>query len=816
MTGRFTQKAQNALNAALNAARSLGHTYIGSEHLLLGISSDRDNAASRLLAARGAVRNTLRSAVISISGKGSESLVGASDMTPCVKRIIEEAASLSAQFGQSYVGTEHILLALLGESDCVGIRVLEACSVSPQELKNDITSFLGGAAAKGKNRAKADKGDLKQLSAFSGYGKDLTAAARLGRLDPVVGRDTETMRVIQILSRRQKNNPCLVGEPGVGKTAVVEGLAQRIAEGSVPEPLRDRAVIMLDLPSMIAGAKYRGEFEERMKNVMNEIAKRPEVILFIDELHMIVGAGAAEGSVDAANILKPALSRGEIRIIGATTLTEYRRYIEKDAALERRFQPVNVSEPSPEETVMILKGLRDRLEAHHGLKLPDTAIRTAVDLSVRYINERFLPDKAIDLIDETASRLRVSGLTEPPELRQTADELTRLSNEKDEAITHQDFELAARIRDLETSLFGEYEKKRRQWIGSDDLGEREVSSADIAETVAQMTGIPIGRMTEDENEGLLRLEERLDRLVVGQKDATERVARAIRRGRTGLSDPDRPVGTFIFLGPTGVGKTALSEALAETVFGSKKSLIRLDMSEYMEKHSVSKMIGSPPGYVGYAEGGILTEKVRRNPYSLVLFDEIEKAHPDIFNILLQILDGGRLTDSQGRVTDFRNTVVIMTSNLGSDRRFSKALGFEKRNDDPAANESRILSALKNAFPPEFINRIDDIVIFRPLAKEDLYNIADKMLCELAGRAKAYDIDLSFDSSVARLVVDNTYEPEYGARPLRRSVTRLVGDAFSVALLKKEFAAGDSVTAVSDGGKIIFVKNGDKVSEDPDA
>lgn len=815
MTGRFTQKAQNALNAALNAARSLGHTYIGSEHILLGIAADRENAASRILAARGAVRNTLRTAVISISGKGSESLVGASDMTPCVKRIIEEAASLSAQFGQSYVGTEHILLALLGESDCVGIRVLEACSVSPQELKNDITAFLGGSAARSKNRQRSDKGDLKQLSAFSGYGKDLTAAARLGRLDPVVGRDAETMRVIQILSRRQKNNPCLVGEPGVGKTAVVEGLAQRIAEGSVPEPLRDRAVIMLDLPSMVAGAKYRGEFEERMKNVMSEIAKRPEIILFIDELHMIVGAGAAEGSVDAANILKPALSRGEIRVIGATTLNEYRRYIEKDAALERRFQPVTVNEPSPAETVTILKGLRDRLEAHHGLRLPDAAIRAAVDLSGRYINDRFLPDKAIDLIDETASRLRVSGLTEPPALKKTSDELTRLSHEKDEAITHQDFELAASLRDREIILRGEYEKARREWAGSDDARPCEVSPADIAETVAQITGIPVGRMTEDENEGLLNLEEKLGKLVIGQPDATERVARAIRRGRTGLSDPARPVGSFIFLGPTGVGKTALSEALAETVFGSKKAMIRLDMSEYMEKHSVSKLIGSPPGYVGYAEGGLLTEKVRRNPYSLVLFDEIEKAHPDIFNILLQILDGGRLTDSQGRVTDFRNTVIIMTSNLGSDRRFAKTLGFEKR-DDSRADEERILSSLKNAFPPEFLNRIDDTVIFRPLTKDDLYTIAGTMLAELAARAKAYGIDLTFDKSVGRLVVDDGYDPDYGARPLRRSVTRLVGDAFSLALLKKEFAAGDSVSAVADGGKIIFVKNGEKASEDPDA
>ena len=815
MTGRFTQKAQNALNAALSAARSLGHTYIGSEHILLGIAADRDNAASRLLAAKGATRSSLRSAVTGISGKGSESLVGASDMTPCVKRIIEEAASLSAQFGQSYVGTEHLLLALLGESDCVGIRVLEACSVSPQELKNDIISFLGGAAARSKSRQKADKDDLKQLSAFSGYGKDLTAAARLGRLDPVIGRDSETMRVIQILSRRQKNNPCLVGEPGVGKTAVVEGLAQRIADGSVPAPLRDRAVIMLDLPSMIAGAKYRGEFEERMKNVMNEISKRPEIILFIDELHMIVGAGAAEGSVDAANILKPALSRGEIRVIGATTVNEYRRYIEKDAALERRFQPVNVSEPSPDETVNIIKGLRDRLEAHHGLRLPDATVRAAVDLSNRYINDRFLPDKAIDLIDEAASRIRVSGLTEPPALRQTSDELTRLSHEKDEAIMHQDFELAASLRDRETALRSEYGQKRREWAGSDDASPREVSPSDIAETVAQITGIPVGRMTQDENEELLNLEERLGKLVIGQPDATERVARAIRRGRTGLSDPDRPVGSFIFLGPTGVGKTALSEALAETVFGSKKSVIRLDMSEYMEKHSVSKLIGSPPGYIGYSEGGILTEKVRRSPYSLVLFDEIEKAHPDILNILLQILDGGRLTDSQGRVTDFRNTVIIMTSNLGSDRRFAKTLGFEKQSNGEI-DEGRILSALKNAFPPEFINRIDDIVIFRPLAKDDLYKIADTMLCELSARAKAYGTELTFDESVARLVVDDSYDPDYGARPLRRSVTRLVGDAFSLALLKKEFAAGNSVMAVADGGKIVFVKKCEESSEDTDA
>ena len=799
MNSKFTQKAQNAINAALDTARSFGHTYVGSEHLLIGLCAERDSASSRMLAARGGSHEKIREATVAISGKGSPNVrVGASDMTPCVKKIIEESGNFSLQFGQSYIGTEHLLLALLEEQDSVASKVLERCGVPTSELRGDVSLFLGGNIDRSKAQ-RLTKNDERRIVALSGYGRDLNAMAKLSRLDPVIGREAEISRVIQILSRRSKNNPCLIGEPGVGKTAIVEGLAQRIVAKNVPENLIDKVIITLDISSMVAGAKYRGEFEERLKNVMSEVARRPEIILFIDELHTIIGAGAAEGAVDAANIIKPALARGEMRVIGATTIDEYRRHIEKDAALERRFLPVLVNETTEKETENIIFGLKDRLEAHHRLKISDAAVKAAVALSKRYINDRFLPDKAIDIIDETAARLAVLRSTEPSAVRSAEEKLGRVVHDKEEAIASQDFERAASLRDRERELREEYEKSRGEWEKSGDISNVTVTAEDVAVTIEANTGVPVSRIDGDEKSSLLNLEEKLGEKIVGQENAIKSVSEAIRRGRSGLSDPNRPTGSFIFLGPTGVGKTELSKALAEAVFGDKNAFIRLDMSEYSERHSVSKLIGSPPGYVGYGEGGLLTEKVRRRPYSLVLFDEIEKAHPDIYNMLLQILDDGRLTDSQGRQVDFRNTVVIMTSNLGV--KVGRSLGFSL---DLAQSEKEFISdELKNVFRPEFINRVDEIVVFDKLSDESVRKIVDGMLEELAERAKALGITLEFDRSVGDFISKVGYDEKYGARPLRRAVTKHISDVFSKKLLDGSVSSGDKIVAVEKDGAIIF-------------
>jgi len=803
MNTKFTSKAQNALTSAMNEARALGHTYIGSEHLLLGLAAECECAAARMLKTKGAPFEKIRNAVISTSGKGEESNVGARDMTPCLKKIIEDSASLSSGYGQSYIGTEHLLLAVLSENDAVAVKLLESCGVQISDLKADLTVFLGGVSERSKNTPKvATKSEIKQISVLSGFGRDLTEAAKLGRIDPVIGRDAETSRVIRILSRRTKNNPCLIGEPGVGKTAVVEGLAQKIADGDVPETLKDKKIIVLDIPSMIAGAKYRGEFEERMKNVMNEVAKRPEIILFIDEIHTVIGAGAAEGAVDAANIIKPALARGEMRMIGATTLEEYRLHIERDAAFERRFQPVNVKEPDPVEAKQILFGLRERFEAHHKLKILDEAIDAAVTLSKRYIPDRFLPDKAIDLIDESAARIRIANSTGSDILKQTEDQISFLEREMEEAIAAQDFEKASEIRDSEQKLREEYEKSRKDLANASDKTLLTVTATDIINTVSELTGIPLGDIEGKESLKLLMLEETLKKRVIGQDNAIRSVAEAVKRGRIGLSDPNRPTGSFIFLGPSGVGKTELAASLAEAVYGDTGALIRLDMSEFMEKHSVSKLIGSPPGYIGHEEGGYLTEKVRRRPYSLVLFDEIEKAHPDVFNILLQILDDGKLTDSSGRTADFKNTIIIMTSNLGSGHTERKALGFSSSTSDES-DRSGVFEALKATFRPEFLNRIDEIIVFTPLTDESIRQITRVMLKDLAERAEAIGISLEFDESVEALVAKEGKDTRYGARPLRRAVTRLVGNPFSEALLKGEIKTGDSVTAYTQGGKVIF-------------
>lgn len=819
---RFTQKAQNTLNRSLTAAREMGHTYIGSEHLLYALACEEDSAASKVLEKYGVTPENVRSLIEEMAGTGSPSYVTASDMTPRTKKIIEGSAYESMRYGQGYIGTEHLLLALLNESDCVAVRMLGELGADPSAIKNDIVDFLGevGGASGGsaddapKSGKSGKKSDIKGAPTLSNYGRDLTAMAKEGKIDPIIGRDKETERVIQILSRRTKNNPCLIGEPGVGKTAVVEGLAQKIVDGSVPETLKDKIIVALDIPSMIAGAKYRGEFEERMKSVMEEVQKNSNIILFIDEIHTIIGAGAAEGAVDAANILKPALARGEMQVIGATTISEYRSHIEKDAALERRFQSVMVNEPTAEESVQILMGLRDKYEAHHKLKITDEAIEAAVSLSKRYITDRFLPDKAIDLVDEAASRIRISAFTSPESLKDMEEELKTISHDKEEAISAQNFERAARLRDDEKKLREEYEEKKSEWQRDNNNASHAVTANDIADVVTQWTGIPVSKLMEGESEKLLNLEKILKERVIGQDKAIEVISKAIRRGRMGLKNPNRPIGSFIFVGPTGVGKTELTKALADVMFGDPNAMIRLDMSEYMEKHSVSKLIGSPPGYVGYDEGGQLTEKIRRHPYSVVLFDEIEKAHPDVFNIMLQVLEDGVLTDSQGRKVDFKNTIIIMTSNAGAsaltDNRaklgFSEPEKSEAAEDERKKTEEIIMNALKATFRPEFLNRVDDIVIFNKLSHEDICKIAELMLGEVKKRVSDVGIELDFDPSVAELVAKEGFDPVYGARPLRRAIVHMVEDTFSGEMLEGRVKAGDKVTAKADGDKVVFVNN----------
>ncbi len=813
MTNRFTRKAQNALNHALIAARSFGHSYVGSEHLLVGLASDSESVSARILAAKGATRAKIIDTITTAIGTGTPTDVTAADLTPRTKQIIEMSAYTSTRLGHSYIGTEHLLLSLLEETDCVALRVLEALGVSATDLKNSLLSYLDGVERTApvdkaaRTQARAD-GALRDCPTLASYGRNLTALAKEGKLDPIIGRDAETERVIQILARRQKNNPCLIGEPGVGKTAVVEGLAKRIADGNIPEMLRNKAIVTVDIPSMIAGAKYRGEFEERLKNVMAEVAKRPDIILFIDEIHTLVGAGAAEGALDAANILKPALSRGEMQLIGATTIAEYRKNIEKDAALERRFQSVMVGEPSPEDAVRILRGLRDRYEAHHKLKISDDAIEAAVSLSARYINDRYLPDKAIDLMDEAASRLRISRYTSPPDVKALEARVDTLCREKEEAIKAQDFEAAARLRDEEQALRDELRRETTAWQENRRDAALTVTREDIADIVTAWTGIPVRQMESEESKKLLHLDKILKEHIIGQPEAVDAVAKAIRRGRMGLKDPKRPLGSFLFLGPTGVGKTELCRALALVMFGDRNAIIRVDMSEYMEKHSVSRLIGSPPGYVGYDEGGQLTEKIRRKPYSVVLFDEVEKAHPDVLNILLQILDDGMLTDAQGRRVDFKNTVIILTSNIGASAITEKAksLGFTAAaTDEKAAMEANVMQALKSAFRPEFLNRLDEIIVFNRLTDADIRKIASLLLAELGERICGIGVEIEFDPSLVAYVAEKGFDPIYGARPLRRAITSLVEDSFSEAMLEGRIAAGDRILAKAIEGKVLFEK-----------
>ena len=818
MGNRFTQAAQNVLRSAFQLASEMGHTYIGSEHLLLGLLQESTSVAAHYLTEHSIGFDEAHRLISEKSGIGSPIALSANNMTPRTQSIIEGSAREATQTGQSYIGTEHLLLAILDERDCVAVKIIEALGASVSDLRNDLTTYLASAPTEAStrendrfsptDRSKGGKSALEGAPTLKNHGRDLTELARAGKIDPIIGRDNETERLIQILSRRTKNNPCLIGEPGVGKTAVVEGLAQRIVDGNVPESLRDKTIVTLDIASMIAGAKYRGEFEERFKNVMSEVRKNPSMILFIDDIHTIVGAGAAEGAVDAANIIKPALARGEMQVIGATTISEYRKYIEKDAALERRFQSVTVGEPSKDEALQILGGLREKYETHHKLKISDAALEAAVNLSIRYIPDRFLPDKAIDLIDEAASRLRIRARTSPPDLKEIEDRLKSLGKEKEDAISAQDFERAAALRDEEKSLKEEYESKKSAWNSAQSNAEITVDEADVADVVTQWTGIPVNRLLEEESEKLLRLDALLRARVIGQDTAVEAVSRAIRRGRMGLKDPKRPVGSFIFMGPTGIGKTELAKALADVMFGDVNAMIRLDMSEFMEKHSVSKLIGSPPGYVGFEEGGQLTERIRRKPYSVVLFDEIEKAHPDVFNILLQVLEDGILTDSQGRRVDFRNTVIILTSNVGaSEMRASASLGFTAStvSNDDSAQKERMMNALKGTFRPEFLNRIDDIVIFNRLTAENIESIASLMLGDVEKRIRDLGISIEFDPSVAALLAKEGFDDAYGARPLRRAVVRLVEDAFSSEMLEGKILSGDRITAVAHNGVITFEK-----------
>ncbi len=839
MANRFTMRAQEALRGALRAAGELGHTYVGSEHLLLGLLCDKDAVSTRLLRARGVEADEVREAIVRLSGSGGESRVSAEDMTPRLRRIIEVAGVEARRGTRAYVGTEHLLLSLINAPECMALRILGNIGIAAEDVRRDVLAYFaadssagtseptappagetrGGRETSSRRESFGSRGERRTAErearedgreeaipgapTLSRYGRDLTAQSRRGRHDPVIGRESECEQVIRILSRRQKNNPCLVGEPGVGKTAVVEGLCARIVEGNVPESLRERRIVTLDLPAMLAGAKYRGEFEERLKLVMLEVERDPSIILFIDEIHTIVGAGAAEGAVDAANILKPALARGEMQLIGATTPDEYRRYIEKDAALERRFLSVAVEEPTPAEALSILRGLRPKYEAHHGLSISDEALEAAVDLSVRFIPDRFLPDKAIDLLDEAAARRRMEADTLPPELRQMRDALEAVLQEKEIAIKQQEFDHATALREEEVRLRESFRAAKEAWVRESDASAGMVDAEAVAAVVTGRTGIPLSRLTEGESARLLHMEDTLRERVIGQDAAVASVSRAIRRGRMGLSDPRRPIGSFIFLGESGVGKTVLARALSEALFGSEEALIRLDMSEYMEKHSVSRLIGSPPGYVGHEEGGQLTEQVRRRPYAVILFDEMEKAHPDVFHLLLQLLDDGHLTDARGRRVDFRNTVIILTSNVGTGDGVHRTVGFSS-GDERTREQATMLGDLKRTFRPELLARVDEIIVFSPLGEGELRRIASLLLEEIGTRARRMGVRVLFEDSVIECLIRETAH-EGGARPLRRAAVRLIEDGLAGEMLEGRICRGDCVQVSAVGDAVKFEK-----------
>lgn len=797
MTYKFTNRANKAIEIANDIALELGHSYIGTEHILYGLSKEGNGVAARVLENQQISVDDILNKMEELIGR-DDPIENVVDFTPRTKRVVESAFIEARKLGYNFIGTEHLLIGILKEGDCIAAKILLDLNANIPKLYNEIVKVINegenynSSDEQSRGQKQRGKGSYNQTPTLNQFGQDLTKKAEEGKLDPIIGRKEEIERVIQILSRRTKNNPCLIGEPGVGKTAAVEGLAQKIVSGDVPEILKDKRVVTLDISGMVAGAKYRGDFEERIKKALNEVKKVGDIILFIDEIHTIVGAGAAEGAIDAANILKPLLARGEIQLVGATTLNEYRKFIEKDSALERRFSPVNVNEPSDKDTILILKGIRDKYEAHHNVKITDEAIEAAVGLSVRYVNDRFLPDKAIDLIDEAASRARLKTFTEPDSLKKLQEDIEKVKNEKEEAVINQKFEKAAELRDKEKTLREKFEKEENKWKNKNTKAIINITDENIAEVIASWTGIPAKKITEDENQKLKNLETELHKRVIGQNEAVEAVAKAIRRGRVGLKDPKRPIGSFLFLGPTGVGKTELSKALAEVLFGDENAMIRVDMSEFMEQHSVSKLIGSPPGYVGFDEGGQLTEKIRRKPYSVILFDEIEKAHGDVMNMLLQVLEDGRLTDSQGRTVNFKNTVIIMTSNLGArvitDKKF---LGFtnnietdKDKNNQKEYEETKkeVMSELKKELRPEFINRIDEIIVFHKLKDEEIGKIIDIMLNEVVNRLKEQKYDVVLEPEVKELIAKEGIDKNFGARPLRRTIQSLIEDKLAEEIL----------------------------------
>ena len=796
---QFTIQAQRALQLAIELAEECHHQYIGTEHILLGLVREGTAVAGKVLKANNVTEDKIMEMIAKfISTDGKLSVADPSGYTPSAKRVLEQAMQESKESGSRLVGTEHLLLAILKDGNCVASRIITTLGASTQKIYSQLNSAMGRDQFVEEKADKERSGRVSQTPTLDQFSRDLTALAREGKLDPVVGREREIMRMIQILSRRTKNNPCLVGEPGVGKTAVVEGLANRIVANNVPEVIENKRLLTLDLSAMVAGSKYRGEFEERIKRVIAEAGADGEVLLFIDEIHTIIGAGGAEGALDAANILKPALARGELQIIGATTLEEYRKHIEKDAALERRFQPITVEEPSEEESIAILRGIKEKYEEHHKVRIDDEAILAAVKLSARYINDRYLPDKAIDLIDEASSKLRITHSGEPKTIKRLREQLLLLEGEKEDCIRKEDFEAASLIKKKQEQKKKKLDKVLEEWKQDKEENQLHVTESDIALIVSDWTRIPAEKLSESESEKLKKLEQMLHARVIGQDEAVHAVAQAIKRGRVGLKDPKRPIGSFMFLGPTGVGKTELSKALAEVVFGSEQNLIRVDMSEYMEKYSVSKMIGSPPGYVGYDEGGQLSEKVRRNPYSVILFDEIEKAHPDVLNILLQVLDDGHITDSQGRKVSFKNTIIIMTSNVGAEQIVSpKKLGFDssadQRDRDYTYIKTKVLEELKRLFKPEFLNRIDEIIVFRPISKENMAQILEIMLKNLYQRAKGeMNLGISLDKKAKSFLIEKGYDPKFGARPLKRTIQTEVEDILSEAILEGEVHPGEKV------------------------
>ncbi len=814
MQYRFTQMAANAMQYAADVASELSHNYIGTEHLLIGLLREEDGLASQVLVQNDVTEEKVMRLVEQLITAGNVEVADVIDYTPRSRRILELAGREALRFRAQAIGTEHLLIAILRESDCVAVRLLNTLGVSIQKLYGDILGAMGLDTSAAKSEFGAKSGRHKGKSAtptLDQYSRDLTALAREGKLDPVVGRNDEITRVVQILSRRTKNNPCLIGEPGVGKTAIAEGLARKIVDGNIPETIKDKRLVTLDLSGIVAGSKYRGEFEERIKRIINEVRDDGSVLLFIDEIHTIIGAGGAEGALDASNILKPSLARGEIQIIGATTIEEYRKYIEKDAALERRFQPVVVEEPSEDETVEILRGLRPAYEEHHHVRITDEALIAAVKMSARYINDRFLPDKAIDLIDEASSKVRLSSYSTSPQIKDVEKRIEQLEEDKENAIREEAYERAGAIKKEQSQLRQELVTLNNEWERARKDVELVVGENEIADIVSAWTKIPVKKLAEGESERLKNLESILHERVVGQDEAVSAVAKAIRRGRIGLKDPRRPIGSFLFLGPTGVGKTELSKALAEAMFGKEDALIRVDMSEYMEKHSVSKLIGSPPGYVGYEEGGQLSEKIRRNPYSVLLFDEVEKAHPDIFNVLLQVLDDGHITDAQGRKIDFKNTVIIMTSNAGASNIVTpKKLGFiaaDNAQEDYRRMKDSVMDEVKHIFKPEFLNRIDDIIVFHPLSREDIRQIVKIMLDEIFARAKdQMNITLSASRAVLDHLADIGFDPNYGARPLRRAIQNEIEDAMAEAILDNNIKSGDTVQLSIKKGKIDFASS----------